>query len=411
MSLEFSQLLDQVDVMGRALSERSATVAEKTVLALDRLAAACDLAPIHARIAKVRGSAVSGYRGAAPLDEPLCMAYPRQPEPSPALLIAVDGSQIYPDPHGQTLYYLTNISRFEYAIGLNTPPSQSTWPRLAYHDPELQDKDGRAITNQTVNARRTVLEMQALADAGRERYTRWQDTGEWVSVVLFHDGNLLKVFGANEVTDASALEAAYLRALVTIRDSGAWLAGYVDRPRGDSLISLLHLLHLPEDAITESALRTNGELEGLTDEALFRRVLGPGERSALMTLNSPQNREYKDRVGDDLEIAFFYLNAATEGEPVIARIDVPMSVARQPAAVNFLHGALLAQCAIQGRKRYPYVLTRADELAYVSGQDRGQLDALIRVAMREHDLSPEQSNKLQTKGLARGERRQHRVRR
>jgi hypothetical protein len=278
-----------------------------------------------------------------------------------------------------------------------------------YDDTRLQDKEGRAITNQTVNARRTLLEIEALAEEGWKCFEDWQKTGAWTPVALLHDGNLLKVFGATEVTDAHAIEAQYLKALGKIRDSGALLAGYVDRPRGSNVISLLHLLHLPEDGVTESALRTNGELEGVTDETLFRRILGPGERSALMALNSPQNREYKDRGGDDLEIAFFYVNVATDGPPVIARVDIPMVVARHAGSVDFLHGALLAQCAIQGRKRYPYVLTRADELAYVGGQDRAQLDELIRVALLSHDLTAEASNKLQTKGLARGERRQHRV--
>lgn len=396
--------------MGRALAHRSASAAQKAGLAEKWLAEACDLEPIRARIELVRRSNISGYRGAAPLDEPLCMPLPRQPEPDQAILIATDGSQIYPDPHGQTLYYLTNIGRFDYAIGLPNPPQQSTYPELIYQDGNLQDTYGRSITNQTVNARRTLLEVQALADAGWACYQRWQETGEWTPVALLHDGNLLKVFGANEVTGAHDIEDKYLRALQQIRDSSALLAGYVDRPRGSSLISLLHLLHLPEDGITEAALRSNGDLEGVTDELLFRRTLRPGERSALMVLNSPQNREYKER-NDDLEIAFFYVNVALDGEAAkIARVDVPMGVARSPASVGFLHGLLLAQCAIQGRKRYPYALTRADELAVVNGKDRAQLDELIHIAMLRNGMLTEQSNKLQTKGLARGERRQHRLR-
>jgi hypothetical protein len=87
-----------------------------------------------------------------------------------------------------------------------------------------------------------------------------------------------------------------------------------------------------------------------------------------------------------------------------------MWVAREPAAVDALHALLLQQCAIQGRKRYPYALTRADELAFVSGHERAQVDQLIRIAMLENGLTPEESEKLQTKGLARGERRQHRIR-
>jgi hypothetical protein len=56
------------------------------------------------------------------------------------------------------------------------------------------------------------------------------------------------------------------------------------------------------------------------------------------------------------------------------------------------------------------VLTRADEMAYVSSLEKQQLEELIRVEMLKNRMEPEQSNKLQTKGLARGQtRRQHRL--
>ena len=86
-----------------------------------------------------------------------------------------------------------------------------------------------------------------------------------------------------------------------------------------------------------------------------------------------------------------------------------MWVARDKSAVGALHALIVAQCGIQGRKQYPYALTRADELAYVSSIEKSQLDAMIRVEMFQNHLQPEASNKLQTKGLARGVKRQHRL--
>lgn len=416
MPLEFSRLINQVETMGSYLSHRSRSTAEQVLLAERWLSEACDLEPIYARIDRVRQSNISGYRGAAPLAAPngeiICGVGAAQPEPAPLILIAADGSQVYPDTHGAAFYYLTNIGLFRYEVGTNAAPQQATLPDLVYAESLLEDKDGRSITNQTVNARRTLLEVQSLAREGWDLSQQAFAASSWTPAVLLHDGNLLKVFGANEVADAARIERDYLHALTQLRDSNALLAGYVARPRGSSLISLLHLLHLPDDGINEATLKTNGELEGVTDEQLFRRWLRPGERSALLTLNSPQNREYKVQGGDDLEIAFFYVNVAMETDPhaEIARVDVPLWVARRPEWVDMLHGALLAQCAIQGRKRYPYALTRADELAYVNGQDRTQLDTLIRTAMFRHQLEPEQSSKLQTKGLARGQRRQHKLR-
>ena len=84
-----------------------------------------------------------------------------------------------------------------------------------------------------------------------------------------------------------------------------------------------------------------------------------------MVQNSPRNLEFKQR-GVNFEIAFFYLNVGSEYQPHVVRVDVPVWVARDHRAVNELHGLLLAQCRMQGRNPYPYVLTRAHELAVVS---------------------------------------------
>ncbi len=413
MGLEFTRLLDQVDKMGSYLAHRGETMAEKVDLALARLENSCDLEPIHARIEKVRTSGVSGYRGAAPLPDPfgeMVCGVGAAPQPfTPIMLVAADGSQVYPSTHGQMLYYLTNIALFRYHIGIDIGPSQQTMAALEYSDKLVRDKDGRQINNKTVDARRTLLEMQTLAQEGWALSQQFNSGDTWTPIVLVFDGNLLKLFGANEISDGPRIERQYLKALAQTRDANALLCGYVDRPRGVNLISLLHLLSLPDDGITEAALQNNGDMEGVTDEMLYRRYLGPGERSALLALNSPKNRAYKE-FDEDLEIAFFYVNVGVEGDPAIARVDMPMWIARRPDLVSIIHGALVAQCAIQGRKHYPYVLTRADELAYVGGQDRAQLEQLIRVAMRRHRLSPEASHKLQTKGLARGQRRQHRLR-
>jgi len=94
---------------------------------------------------------------------------------------------------------------------------------------------------------------------------------------------------------------------------------------------------------------------------------------------------------------------------VIVRIDLPMWVARDKEVVGALQALIVSQCSIQGRRHYPYAITRADELAYISSVEKSQLDEMIRVEMFRHELAPEASNKLQTKGLARADRRRHRL--
>lgn len=411
MSLEFSKLVEQVQTFGRYLSHVNQTATDKLTKALDLLFAATDLAAVNERIHLVRTSSVSGYRGAAPAPDPvneiICGVGPQPAIPQQATIIAADGSQIYPDQHAAAVYYLINLGAFVYYHGQLRVPYQGTFPNLVYNETALFDKDGRAITNQTVNARRSVQEMALLAD------TIWEMRGESRPLIAFHDGGLLKFFGANEIAGAGQIEHDYMNALQKLHDGGAVLLGFSERSRSTNVISLLHLLSLPDEAVTDANLKTNGELEGLLDTMLFGAFLEPGFRSAIFTQNSPQNKEYKDKRGTDFEIGFFYVNVAEDNasRPIIVRVELPMWVARDAAAVDAAHALIMAQCSIQGRKRYPYALTRADELAYVSSVEKAQVDEMIRIEMRRHEISPESSNKLQTKGLARADRRQHRLRR
>src|SRR5262249_1090799 len=148
---------------------------------------------------------------------------------------------------------------------------------------------------------------------------------------------------------------------------------------------------------------------GLSDVDLFRAILEPGERSALMVQNSPQNLKYKKR-GVNYEIAYFYLKVFGSSRESIARVDIPMWVARDKKAVDELHALLVSQCGMQGRNPYPYVITRADELAVVSGRDKAKLEEMIRMEWRLHkpDVDPLVfSAKLWGKQLARSNMRQH----
>ncbi|NDJ61282.1 MAG: DNA double-strand break repair nuclease NurA [Chloroflexi bacterium] len=409
MALEFSKVYEQVQTMGRFLGHGYQSASNRLQHALELFFAHTELDPIHDRVRLVRESSVSGYRGAAPLPRPfseiICGVGSAVAPPPEGTLLAVDGSQIYPDQHAPAPYYLINVGAFVYYHGVSRLPAQFSQPTLAYSPSALQDKDGRAVNNQTINARRSLAEMQTLALWG------WELRQEARPLVALHDGGLLKFFGGSDIADAVQIERDYMDALERLHDAGASLLGYLDRSRSTYVISLLHLMRLNEGDITDDNLKTNGDLEGLTDARLFEHVLDPGERSAIMVQNSPQNREYKDRKGADFEIAFFYLNVSeTRAVPNIVRIDLPLWVARDELAVEEIQALVLAQCTIQGRKRYPYALTRADELAYIRAGEKQQLEQLIRIEMLNNHVIPEESNKLMSKDMARDRKQQFRLR-
>ncbi|HEX2619004.1 MAG TPA: DNA double-strand break repair nuclease NurA, partial [Phototrophicaceae bacterium] len=126
--------------------------------------------------------------------------------------------------------------------------------------------------------------------------------------------------------------------------------------------------------------------------------------------NSPRNLSYRQR-GVSYEIAFFYVKVANAFGSAIARVDLPMWVARDEKAVDALHGIILNQCTMQGRTPYPYALTRADELAVVGSKDKAKLDELVRIEMRKKGIMPKVlSAKDQSKHVARSDKRLYELR-
>ena len=390
--------------MGRALAARNMTLSERLDAAWERLLAQGDLGAIHDRIQLARERDV-GFRGAAPLSEPINAPYPLPPLPGRATIIAADGSQVYPSIHAAALYYLTNIGVFVYHHGTDDLPEQITEPALFYSESDVRDENGQAIANAAVNARRNVAELQMLA---RETWNRRSDDSPLLAI---SDGPLLFWVG-KDVPDGKRLEQDYLGALVHLHDThasaastygqSASLIGYVDRPTSAFVISLLHLLGLEDDNVREAALKNNGELEGLIDQRLMFRLLQPGERSAVMVQQSPQNKRYHDK-GESYEIAFFYLNVGHEEGYHLARVEMPMWVARSQPLLDCVHALTFDQCQLMWR--YPYALTRADELAVIRAAERAQLDDMIEIELRRNEQIVERSEKLESKTVRHGRTR------
>jgi hypothetical protein len=405
LTLEFDKVAPQVERMGRALAARNVTLSERLAEAWDRLQALDDLDAIRDRIQLARHHD-AGFRGAAPafhhetgeflIREPFDRAYPLPPAPEHATILAADGSQVYPSIHAAALYYLTNIGVFVYHHGRDHLPEQITEPRLHYSE-DVHDDRGQVIANEAVNARRSVGEIQVLA---REAWHRRETD---CPLLALRDGPLLFWVG-KEVPDGKQLEEDYKGTLVWLHDlhaamqrergQSASLVGYVDRPTSAFIVGLLHLMSLPDEDVRKPALDTNGDLEGLLDQPLLFKLLQPGERSALMVQQSPQNKRYHDK-GESYEVGFFYLNVGVPHDSHLARVEMPMWVARDPALVNLVHALIYDQCQIMWR--YPYALTRADELAVVRAHEKSQLNEMIEIELRRNEQVVEHSEKLESK--------------
>ncbi len=408
MTLEFEKIISQVERMGRMIAHMSEEQSKRAENAWDILAGLSDPGAIWQRIKLVR-ERNAGYRGAGTPDldkydivEPLNRPYPLPPAPSNATILAADGSQIYPDPHAAALYYLLNIAVFVYYHGDGDLPDTVSEPSLHYAESDVRNEQGNVIAAAEVNARRTVRELAMLY---REA---WTHLDRPCPLLAISDGPLLWWVG-KDVPNRTKLMDEYLGFLSRFYDihaniqqqhqQHAGLIGYVDRPTKPHLVNLVHLMHLEEGAINRGVFDRQSEFSGLHDAMLMVRLLQAGERSAIMVQQAPRNKEFRERGeknGQHLEIAFFYLHVGNH----IVRVELPMWVARNTAMVDHVHALLYDQCQMMWR--YPYALTRADELAVIRASERKHLEQLIETEMRKQEQPVEHSQKSASKSVRHG---------
>lgn len=422
MGIEFNKVMPQVSKMGAMIEKLDFNLDDRLDLATRIFEASGNLDEVYERIRWIRQPDVSGYRGAAPLElngaDPINLIAPAPEVPSQATILAADGSQIYPDEQAPVHYYLLNIGLYAYHHGVERIPEAISIPRLEFHEKYVHDRYGGVIRNSTVDDRRTVAEMQALATEAWDRKRQ----GDIQPVIAFYD-NRLMYLPSNEGYSGEDLLTDYVAAMVQLHDADASLIGYIDNPyRSKRFMQLLFLMTLENEEevkVRQRELSRAGMLEGLHDQQFFDHILKPGERSAIMVQNSPQNYAFKER-GENYEIAFFYLKVTNQQRAInnnghgfatrVVRVDLPVWVARDRERVDTVHGLILSQCQLQGRNPYPYVLTRADELAYVSGKDKEKLDQLVRVEVRKAQNRFDMDTltaKDRGKEMARGEKRYH----
>jgi hypothetical protein len=311
MTLEFNRVLQQVYNMSAMLEKLDFDIGERLDIATQRFASAGNLEDVYERIRWVRESDISRYRGATPLPdpdiaEPVNLIVDPPSAPQEATVIAVDGSQVYPDEHALVHYYLINIGIFVYHHGSEMTPQQITHPQLFFHKDHVHDKYGAIIRNSTVDDRRTLDEMARLAQASHDaKQANYRDP-----IIALYD-NRLMYLPADDNTARSSEEKLrdFVGSMVRLHDSGATLAGYIDNPfRSKRFVQLLYLLSMKDrDDLYEHRenISRAGDLEGLTDAQFFFYMLQDGQRSALMVQNSPQNLQFRN-LGENYEIAFFF---------------------------------------------------------------------------------------------------------
>lgn len=377
-----------------------------------------DWMAVNAGLARAESRADRKYfRAARPLHEHEPLNVPIRPPAPPgrAILIATDGSQIMPSRHAAFLYYLVNVGAIVYFHGENRAPETFSEPRLRY--PQLRDDqtdddatdDDPGFDKSAVTIERDLLEIGTLSNLAWKYHQAAQPR-----LALLDQRLLYYPFSGGDVAAREAV-TQWAAAVSDMRESGALVAGYIDRPGKRSVITLLETLMDETDAAWDM-LGKRRPGDDLTDAALYAAILGPGERSPVFADVSQANENF---AAEDPLIAacFFYFNPGSpmtsevsetsevlpRMEPrTLARVDIPLWVAQDPEAVALVHALIYDQCRLTGY--YPYILTRAHELAVVGKLDADSLNDLIDLYMQEAGVMGSITAKQSDKELVGGHR-------
>ena len=381
MTLELSQLSEDVRTMGELIAKRQQTTIDLVKLARRWLVDhADDGAPL-------RRAARNAYKTAIPTEEPLDAVYPLSRLPERFTVAAADGSQIQPDRHGAALYHLINVGSLVYRHGSGETPQAKSESMLGYTDDDLYEH-GMPVAGNLLDVRRDLAELTCLADACTD-----EQPGRTAALV---DGSIVLWVLKDLPGDARRTKiAAYLDQLDRIRRAGSVVGGFISRPGYDEVNRLLYLASLNGDV--KKVEEQPNPLEHLPDRAIFA-TLPPGARSALFVSAKETNQGHYAPRGH--EVHFFYLNVAEEEQqPVIARVEVPAWVVRDAERLDLIHGAVVAQARITGN--YPYALARADELAYISSRERAAFEEMVLTALLRAGVQSAPSPKAHYKRLTR----------
>jgi hypothetical protein len=384
MTLELNKVTRQIEELGGILAS-NAQRRSRALPALRELRRlfSSDLERLQALASSPVGRQANC---ALPTHEPLDAAIPAPEPPCPATIMAADGSQVAPNPHGWAPYYVINVGSMIYRHGTGQMPEAAAEPKVAY----AVDEAGGLISSEQVDARRDVAEIQKLADLAESQ------SGNGFALALLDSTLGLRAWGGSiPQAEQAMLQQRYTTQQQRIRSAGAALAGVISRSRRSGVVNLLDLAQMEE---SKASRRGQSPFSGITDQTLWGD-LRPGERSALLS------------EGGTSPVFFFYLNTQPSDGPVLphseaepARIELPEWAALNPGKLGWVHALIYDQCRINNG--YPYVLSRADELAIIRTEEREALEMMLLQAMSRQGmplprLSYKEAQKRITRSLSR----------
>jgi hypothetical protein len=371
VSVDYQKLIPKIqqlaDQIGQASDGHRRRV-ERALQVLERFATETEF--LNQRVEQAIAQEGRTLRCARPFEPIQNAAFPLPERQNRLNLAASDGSQIIPDRHAEIYFGMINIG------GITLPQNSSAIP-VEKTQSDFWYSESEPFNETLFNFRRDVLERKFLLEISLNLSP---------PVLALTDGplELWMEYRASdeERQELHRLLQSYWDTLEAFRRRGILVSGYVDRPESAYLVRLLELATATEQDWRE--LRRFRPFKGVLDADLFGILLRPGERSAIFRLQSP----LLEHLPAESEVCFFYLRVGKESERSIARVEIPLWVAKDPSFVEQLHGELVSQCRQSGSYAYPYLLHRAHEVAVVHPQDRDTIERALLIELQRRGHPP-----------------------
>jgi hypothetical protein len=356
MTLRMEQVLPEMRAVIKGHVQQLDAIARGLDAARSRLDSwAAEPAAINSRV--LAAMAESARPFALSTHEPVTLA--REPSPpAPVTVVAADGSSIAPDRFSPVPCYVINTGYVSLPYGTSSPialgAEATVGPKsllLAAEDDGTEAVDARGFG---VELLRDVLELER----GEDLAAHAMESGE---TVLLLDGTLLP-WDLDAINIAEPVRAdALARTEATLSRLRAFGPGL-------SLGAYISATRAAEVSTSLAALGGGGPVP-FADAAIFRRLLGDGQRSAVFMSQSRRSGRVETRLKSHA-VAFFYLRIGAD----VARVELPEWAASERQVAR-LHTTLVAQCF--GCDGYPRALQEAHEQAVISGADRVAFSRLL----------------------------------
>jgi hypothetical protein len=279
-------------------------------------------------------------------------------------VLAVDGSQIYPDRHmpgGGSALVNTGGVAFSYS-----KQSKVKFFSLPEVLPASFLENEKVLTPEDVNIIREKRELEEALKKSKA----WQGNKK-PSVVLF-DGTLCTTHLSNSGALTCELLKAHSDAMKTFYGRGQLVVAYMSAPRTKDI-----------SKVARSVFCSKKQCKGACESAECK-ILGESNDSELFEsfLPKPTNEfsysrsqifELKNKSdSDDQTISFFYLNVGAE----YARIELPVWIAKNPEDLEVVCRVICDQ--VRKGRGYPISLSLAHEQAVVKAAERMFFYEIVR---------------------------------